>query len=251
MQASSVRREDKFIINAQQYVSVRQFLKMYTRQDQYHEEAQFYRVHSLYFDDLDLSSFHDSTSGAEHRYKCRIRFYDTSASYCYLEAKQKKGSYVLKDRKKVPLPPRQLIEFINQERDLISYLGDLGIFDSEFAYRTHIHRMRPVLWVSYEREAFQPFLAGNVRVTIDTRVHFNQFVRDKDSGFWSQNLRPLPRENGTILEVKYSSYVPNWMGDMLEGLSSTRSSFSKYTQCLQSALETSEILFQNKSKWGI
>ena len=167
-----------------------------------------YHISSLYFDDCYNTSFFEKQDGVLSRDKFRARFYNNSFDQIKLECKHKHGDMVCKDVATLSLEQYQMMckgeyEFMKQE--------EASVFQK--FYIAHIlRRMRPVVMVEYERQAYI-YPAGNVRITFDTMVA---------AGLPTiKNTIPAIEGEYTILEVKYDRFIPSFITELLSGFQMT------------------------------
>ena len=199
-----------------------------------------YRVRSLYFDTPEDACYFETEDGVDVRDKYRIRIYDGSAERISLERKSKKNGMTLKSACRIE---EGLCRRLMTGQGLFSegVFGD-GMYadregegvSAEKMRRSELLRgmrercMRPVVIVEYLR---YPFVErnGNVRVTFDMQItsscDFNGFLEERLGG------RPILPMGGGILEVKWDSFVPEYIKEGLQMGSLQRISFSKYCLC--------------------
>lgn len=182
-----------------------------------------YRISSLYFDDMYDTCLHEKQSGVFVRDKWRMRWYNDSLDPVHLERKHKEGELGHKQHDRV-----------SQEQyhrlcagDMSVAAGQVGAVWEAF-YQLHcLRRLRPVVTVIYEREAFS-YAPGNVRVTFDSGL------RAAVPG----SAVSLPVCDGlTILELKHDSFLPSVVGSLLSGLQFTQLALSKYVMARHALMD--------------
>ena len=135
--------------------------KNYLVTNRFYEKYDKRIVNSLYFDDLNFSSFKDNLDGNTQRLKTRIRWYNETPDLINLEIKNKNGFLGWKDTiklKNIKNIDENLRNYPNSE--LENYLKK--IFKKN---------MFPVIKTKYLREYYE-YVHGNVRATIDTKLEF-------------------------------------------------------------------------------
>ena len=87
-----LRQEKKYLLNNIDYYMITGTLEKILTPDT-HNKGQGYRVRSLYFDTLDDKDYAEKIMGIELRKKIRLRVYNPTDEFAYLEIKQKEGMY--------------------------------------------------------------------------------------------------------------------------------------------------------------
>ena len=118
-------------------------------------------VSSLYFDDLNFSSFKDNVDGNTQRLKTRIRWYNETPDLLNLEIKNKNGFLGWKDTIK-------LKNIKNIEENLRNYPNSEL---ENYLKKIFKKNMFPIIKTKYLREYYE-YVHGNVRATIDTQLEF-------------------------------------------------------------------------------
>ena len=118
-------------------------------------------VNSLYFDDLNFSSFKDNVDGNTQRLKTRIRWYNESSDLINLEIKNKNGFLGWKDTIK-------LKNIYNIEKDIRNYPNSQLEY---FLKKIFKKNMFPIIKTKYLREYFE-YAHGDLRATLDTQLEF-------------------------------------------------------------------------------
>lgn len=219
------RHEVKYRINGGTYHILRQRFKAVMTSDE-HAENGIYHVTSLYFDDVYGTAYKDKVNGTLNRKKYRVRAYGFSPDIINLEEKIKDNNVGYK--KSVSLTREEYEKML---------IGDTGFFGDErfidtsggdfFASDSAAH-LTPAVIVDYIRE---PYVcrAGNVRITFDMKISacVNGFDIFDPSNVY-ENVMP---DNDIVLEVKYDSFIPGYIMQMLTGITSMQESVSKYVLC--------------------
>ncbi|MDE7333550.1 MAG: polyphosphate polymerase domain-containing protein [Lachnospiraceae bacterium] len=214
------RHELKFLVSDGELEIIRYRLKPLMRQDS-HQQAESYRVRSLYFDDLDDSCMQENEDGIDNRRKYRIRIYDGRNDVIKLEKKMKYRGMT-----------RKISRRISREDCLVYMSGKAGRLqpgagelEKELYTQIKIYGMHPVSVVEYERTAFVES-RGNVRITFDRNISGSGNIQ----GFLGEKFQgvPLLPAGRHVLEVKYDEMLPQYISGVLETGSLQRTSFSKY-----------------------
>ena len=85
--------------------------------------------------------------------------------------------------------------------------------------------LHPVVFLSYEREAYYEKNGGDFRVTFDDHILCRQEELSLESEIWGT---PLLEEGKVLMEIKCSGGIPLWMTHVLSQEHIYETSFSKY-----------------------
>ena len=143
----------------------------------------------------------------------------------FVELKKKYQSVVYKRR--LVLPQAQVMDSFAQDTPLPiqSQIGE------EIQYfRAYYGNLRPVVFLSYEREAYYDRFAGKFRVTFDEEILYRQRDLSLGSGVYGT---PLLKPGYTLMELKTAGGLPLWMSHVLNRCAIYKTSFSKYGAAYQ------------------
>ncbi|MCH8979201.1 MAG: polyphosphate polymerase domain-containing protein [Armatimonadetes bacterium] len=223
--------------------------------DQNGDDAQ-YRVTSVYFDSLDLAAYWEKLDGEALRRKLRLRFYgqietdELDDRPYFLELKYRKNDSVFKDRIELSRDvARAVLEDPTTLEDLGRLTAGSGVSKSfvEVVQRyASSASLRASDTVSYKREAWLGEVDRRLRLTIDGTVH--AYAPETVCQVGSDSGLPLLPPGMCVLEVKFNTFIPRWMREILvaEQLSPRR--FSKYAQGLETLRRVPSRVRSNK--WG-
>jgi hypothetical protein len=101
---------------------------------------------------------------------------------------------------------------------------------SEFYFDIVSNKYRPKVIVDYIREAYV-LDVSNVRITFDKYLKTGLY----ETNIFNKNLVTVDvmEEPKMILEVKFDSFLPDYIRSLLQISSSQRYAISKYTTCLK------------------
>lgn len=230
------RHELKYIINSGYYHILRSRLRSAMKTDP-HGENGIYRITSLYFDDVFRTGYNDKLLGLDVRKKYRVRYYNLSPSVIRLEVKEKKGEMVCK--RSVPLTSSEFERLIKGERDFLKQDRYINTAAEEFCLSDRLTALFPAVLVDYQREAYI-CPAGNVRITFDSSLKTALNFKGTEEKTEFVNVFG---EGEIILEVKYDSFIPSYIKDLLSGIPLTRESVSKFVLCSDKLTEVSKCSF--------
>ncbi len=213
------RTEYKYLINAKQIQILRSRIKNLFCIDTYCNNENKYNVSSLYFDNYLNKCFYENETGCDPRHKYRIRIYNNSLDLIRFEQKNKINNKIIKYR--CDLSFEQADKLI-KGKYRINILKDHTLIEN-FAIKMINEQFKPVVVVSYDRYPYV-YKNSNVRVTFDTNICFSKQVHH----FLNNNFIRMPLYNISIMEIKYDSYIPDFILKILDVENLQRISFSKY-----------------------
>jgi hypothetical protein len=227
------RFEYKYLVSEEHLPELRRRLLPFVELDPFAArcDTREYTVRSVYFDSADLKEYHAKIDGLEIRKKLRIRVYDTPAddAVAFLEIKRKNRQSVSKDR--APLRYRDIPALLadgDVDRHILRLNGSGAIYDNarKFFYHMRSEHLRPLVLVTYDREAFVGKFDPMFRCTFDKKLRFSSHQSAMDLYRESDLRHGLPGH--FILEVKFQYAVPVWLTALMADFALTRGAFSKY-----------------------
>jgi len=203
----------------------------YVKHDQYCADLpkQRYTVRSIYFDSEDMDFYFEKLDSVRVRKKLRVRTYNLAEDRApaFLEIKRKIGRRGLKERVMMDLA---LVGPLLDGGELSELLPDLPFLDrkvvDKFRFNMKMKRLRPVVLVVYEREAFVGIDNERWRMTLDHNLRslINPVLGDM---FVEQDLQQFEDRN-FVLELKFDDRMPRWMTSLVRQLNLRAQSYSKY-----------------------
>ncbi len=216
------RHEVKYIISSGDAAAARASLSGVAQLDPHAREKGYYLVRSLYFDDPADTALRQKLDGVSERRKFRLRCYDGDLNTLVLECKMKRDDAGLKPRE--PLTAEEAETILRGETGWMIQSGRplLVLLYAEMKSR----QLAPKTMAEYRRIPFT-YAPGNVRVTIDWDIR---------TGAPGEFLKPegltIPiREDVTLLEVKWDSYLPQAIREAAALKNRYPAAFSKYAAC--------------------
>ncbi len=211
------RYEFKYHIN---YNEMCRLVKELSQLLDYDQSNKGYLVRSLYFDSINDIDLMDKQSGILERKKIRIRIYDPMNSVIKLEIKQKYDKHQLKE---------SLIISKEMAQELIqgNYSSLLSL-NNDVANKIYLimqtNCYRPKCIVEYNRLAFKT--NSKTRVTFD----YNIKKTDNVTCLFNNNINylGLTNSNNITLEIKYDSFLEEYVGSVLRRYITLNDSISKY-----------------------
>lgn len=218
------RHELKYKINPAEAQILKSRLKTVCSLDANADEQGGYRVSSLYFDDFCDSAIRDNLIGSIRRKKFRIRIYNGKETIIKLEKKLKND----KGGKKLSV----IISMEQYKKILKSDFSFMKVSDNDvlrdFYTSLTTRLLRPKVIVDYDREAYV-YEPGNVRITFDSNIRTS--VQELDLLSTSRILTDITGERDTILEIKYTGFLPEHIKKIIQTGNGTWQAFSKYAAC--------------------
>jgi hypothetical protein len=220
------RHELKYLLDESQVELLRRRLIPLIKRDKNAGETGVYKIGSLYFDDVWRRSYTQKLMGTSRRAKYRIRAYNDDDSFIRLERKLKFDKLISK----------QSAAISRDEYDKI-LAGDYNFllasdkpFLQEFYFESMSNVMRPRVIVDYDREPYI-YPGGDVRITFDMNLRagmsgFDLFNSDRPVSYCLD-------KNQTILEVKFTEFLPKFIAESLKEVNAAYISQSKYVMCYE------------------
>lgn len=212
------RYELKYMLTFEQKERILRAMEPYMALDDYGRTV----IRNIYFDTDHYRLVRHSIEGLGYKEKLRIRSYDKAEpeSAVFVELKKKYQSIVYKRR--VSLPEETAMKWALGERPCPEKTQISQEIDYFLAYYETLH---PVVFLSYEREAFYAKDQSDFRVTFDDTILGRREDLSLKTEAYGTLLLP---ENMTLMEVKCSNGIPMWLVHILSKERIYKTSFSKY-----------------------
>ncbi len=197
-----------------------------------HSGAHGYSIYSLYWDSPELAFFHEKLDGEKYRRKLRFRRY-AGGDEVFVEIKQRIDRTVQKRRTRMAVGDALALfgrGALAVERE--NSAGDPVLQEALVLCREH--RLAPRMGVRYTREAWFARFEPDLRVTLDTRLHFDAHDLDLAQPFVEG--RSLLDPTLGVLEIKFNHRVPQWLLALVRKHALEVVRFSKYCAAVDKAL---------------
>ncbi len=198
----------------------------YMELDEYCIGGKEYRIYSIYYDTVNHDVIRDNSQGLTYKEKMRIRSYyakNDPEDKVFMELKKKSEKVGNKRRIKIRL--KEIEPFVN-EGIMPHTEGYLQTqVAKELAYFLKMNKVRPALYVQYDR------LAMFGKENKDFRMTFDRNVRTRRSNFVfgeSDEDEFLLPDNMYIMEIKILGSIPLWLSKLLSENKLYSRGFSKY-----------------------
>ena len=212
------RYELKYMLTLEQKKKIQSAISQYMEPDQYGRTA----IRNIYFDTDNYRLIRRSIEKPAYKEKLRIRSYSkaTAGSTVFVELKKKYENVVYKRR--LPLCEKEAMAWICREK---ACPFDTQISREIDYFIDFYGKLKPTVFLSYEREAYCDRSGGDFRVTFDDTI----LARRSDISLCSPIYgEPLIPEGMVLMELKCSGGIPLWMVEMLSRERIYKTSFSKY-----------------------
>lgn len=222
-QATFQRYEIKYLLTRTRKQAILEAMQPYMQLDRYGRTT----IRNIYYDTENYRLIRRSLEKPAYKEKLRIRSYQKAGPEdpVFVELKKKYKDVVYKRR--LTLPEAQAMESFRYGLPLPirSQIAD----EVEY-FRAFYGRLRPAVFLSYEREAFYALDGGDFRLTFDENILY----RESNFSLGSQAYGiPLLGQGQTLMELKTAGGLPLWMSHALNRIQVYHSSFSKYGMAYQ------------------
>jgi hypothetical protein len=227
------RFELKYLINEGITSRIRDFVTSYLELDDFGagQPNLSYAVHSLYLDSDGLKIHQECINGAKNRFKLRLRYYDDRPeSPVFFEIKRRMDNCIIKQRCGVRREaiPLLLAGHLPGTEDLLSQEPRHLVTLQRFNLLMHQLGARPKLHNNYLREAWVSSTDNSIRVTFDRQIRAEPFFRPEAVVEMAHPARVFPEV--VVLELKFTSRFPNWLGQMVHTFDLMQFSSAKYCE---------------------
>ena len=215
------RHEKKFLLNHQDYEVIKVRLDGLLDKDKHAGPQGFYKIRSLYFDDLFNRAYDQKYMGVMRRSKYRIRMYNQSDRMIHLERKIKSDRYIHKQI--APLTKEEVYSIL--ENDYAFLLDSPNNLHNVFYYECTTNLMRPRVVIDFEREPYVSD-AGSLRITFDKNVRAG--LEGFDIFNHEMPMIETMDPSKLIMEVKFTEFLPKIIREILPAKASEYVAVSKY-----------------------
>lgn len=241
------RHELKYIIDETRARAIAGYVRGYLRASPYNRPGPEAgeSVISLYFDSPHLLFYNQAASGLKNRRKLRIRIYDNEWHHpAFVEIKRRENAVICKSRAAVT---RATVQRALRDH-WPSHVDELDVAEpgqdravvaavwQQFSYWCHVVQARPLLYITYAREAYVGTGDGELRVTFDRQLRATPYQGDNRLAVPASGVAPHPAflpPGSVVLELKFTGACPRWMQEMTCVFNLARRSASKYCACVE------------------
>lgn len=212
------RYELKYMLTLAQKETILAAMASHMEPDQYGRTT----IRNIYFDTDNYRLIRRSIEKPAYKEKLRIRSYAqaTADSTVFVELKKKYDRVVYKRR--LPLCEADAMAWTCHEK---ACPVDTQISREIQYFMDFYSKLKPTVFLSYEREAYYDKGGGDFRATFDEHILARQTEMDLCAPIYGTPILP---EGKVLMEVKCAGGIPLWMVEVLSRERIYRTSFSKY-----------------------
>lgn len=220
------RYELKYMLTKEQKKKILAAMEPYMALDQYGRTT----IRNIYFDTDNYRLIRHSIEKTAYKEKLRIRSYRrvNPENQVFVELKKKYESIVYKRR--LALPEEEAMQWVLGEHHCEKETQISEEIDYFLVYYETLH---PVVFLSYEREAYYAKDGGDFRITFDEQILCRQEELSLESEVWGM---PLLEDGQVLMEIKTSGGIPLWLSHVLSQENLYKTSFSKYGTAYQTII---------------
>ncbi|MEK7576110.1 MAG: polyphosphate polymerase domain-containing protein [Patescibacteria group bacterium] len=191
-----------------------------------------YTVTSLYFDSPRLNDYSDKAGGFMKRKKIRARIYtpnlaDTTKDI-WLECKKKNNMLTSKARIKINISDYDKL-ISGSYSKLISNLRKTETEEIDKIFFPIVSQcMKPKIIVRYNRIPIISRHNSDIRITFDSDIEACAGTDLRYTPFMNQ-IAP----QNTVMEVKFTFFLPHWFRSLIREFNLIRTDFSKYGKSVE------------------
>ena len=211
------RYEIKYLITEEQKKRLLKVMEPYMKIDKYGKT----NIRNIYFDTDTYELIRKSIEKPMYKEKLRVRSYGCPGKdSVFVELKKKCDGIVYKRSLSLP-----------DEKAKKAFLSHESLpINSQIAreidyFRNYYDTLKPVVFLSYDREAYFTLIESDLRITFDSNIfsRLNDFNLSSDVYGY-----PVLSPEMSIMEIKTSSAIPIWLAGFLSEEKIYKTSFSKY-----------------------
>ena len=229
------RYELKYMLTTAQKESILQAMADHMAPDAYGRTT----IRNVYFDTDNYRLIRRSIEKPAYKEKLRVRSYTQVADEdtVFVELKKKYEKVVYKRR--IALASQDAMAWVCRES---ACPVDTQISREIDYFIDFYGKLKPTMFLSYEREAYYDTGGGDFRVTFDEHILCRQTDISLSSDVYGTPILP---DGKVLMEIKCSGGIPLWMVRVLSRERIYKTSFSKYGTAY-TALVFPEIYLPNK-----
>ena len=220
------RYELKYLVNSWQRNLLEQGIRDHMVPDPHGQST----ICNLYCDTPDFRLIRQSLEGPVYKEKLRLRSYGPALPNApvFLELKKKYKGIVYKRRISLPEPDAMRFFTANAPLPGQSQIGRELTWCRDF-YRP----LAPVVYLSYDREAYFGKDDPNLRLTFDRNICWRNTELRLGACPGGQSLL---EPGQSLLEIKVADAVPMWLVHLANACQLRKASFSKYGRAYEQLL---------------
>ena len=212
------RYELKYLMDAEQTETMFNALKENMYLDKYGHSS----IRNIYLDTDNFILARRSIEKPLYKEKLRFRTYGPTGpdDSVFVELKKKYDGVVYKRRLSMPLN-KAMEWFTSDSNDYPnSQIGEEINF-----LRTRYEGIKPMMFLSYDRDAYHSKDGSDLRITVDSNIMARTYDLDLTMDVGGFDVMP---EGYALMEIKTMNGYPPWLMEVLSENSLYKTSFSKY-----------------------
>ena len=212
------RFELKYLLTAAQKAALLEAIMPHMDPDPYGRAT----IRSIYYDTENFRLIRRSLEHPAYKEKLRLRSYSQAGPDSTVFAELKKKYQHLVYKRRLPLPAQTAAAWLSGQAPCPAETQVALELDY---FLHHYETLRPVLFLSYDREAYLAKAQPDFRVTFDSRILCRQTALSLEAPAYGL---PLLTPGLCLMELKCGGGIPLWMSQVLSLLKLYKTSFSKY-----------------------
>ena len=242
------RYEKKYMLTKKSFRKLLTRIEDHMDMDKYNINGKPYTISNIYFDTDNDALIRASIEKPVYKEKLRMRAYGTPSldDKVFIEIKKKYDGIVNKRRTSMTL--KDAYNYILKDNPPTPASGKINTqVLHEIDYFKDFYKVKPKLYLSYDRYAYFEKNDGDFRVTFDTNIQTRRYDVSLEKGQYGSQLLEADQ---VLMEIKISGAVPMWFTKILSELEVYPVSFSKYgTEYKRYVLENTQREFiENKGE---
>ncbi len=219
------RYEHKYLLDRATYEKVLSIMDEHMELDSHNENHEPYQIANIYFDTEDDHLIRHSLSKPIYKEKLRLRAYGVpdEDSKVFLEMKKKFRGLVNKRRTVLRLGEAYKFVETGVIPEFRDYMNRQVL--KEMAYFLSINKLRPKVYLAYDRVAYHEKGNPDLRISFDMNIRTRRTDVRLEAGTHGERLL---EGDVYLMEIKTYTAMPLWLAHMLNELDIKRIRFSKY-----------------------
>lgn len=219
------RSEIKYLLTDDMYRRLRPVLEDYMEVDAHSKNGEFYTICNIYYDTEQHDLIRKSIDKPAYKEKLRLRSYGVVGpkDKVFLEIKKKYDGKVNKRRTSLQLEDAYHYMLTKEKPAPKNYMNR-QVFN-EIDHLLYRYSLKPMLYLSYDRNAYFGKEEPGFRITFDTNIRTRRRELGLDIGNYGEPLLP---QGIWIMEAKAENAFPLWFAKVLSDHRLYPTSISKY-----------------------
>ncbi|MDR0859046.1 MAG: polyphosphate polymerase domain-containing protein [Oscillospiraceae bacterium] len=219
------RYENKYKLNGRMFRKVQAAIADNMEADKFNRGGEMYTIRNIYYDAPDFSLIRRSLSKPLYKEKVRLRAYGEvdEKSDVFVEIKKKFSGLVSKRRSLLKLG--EAYDFLRDGTlpQIQEYMNAQVLREAQYIIERE--KLRPALYLAYERFAYFGLGHHDLRVSFDADIRTRRENVRFEYGDYGE---PLLEADTWLMEIKVASSIPVWLCRVLSENGIVPLSFSKY-----------------------